>query len=311
MHLLPLTICTLLTPCLASPFHRTSHETLQSLERRQYGEPGQDDPYSGNHRWIPASQIRGASRTSCPFLNTAANHGFLPRDGRQISIAQFDQSIVDSINFEPNFAHAITMAMLGKLGVTTNDTEQNAALRIDLEQTNVHDKTEHDASVTRLDLSQGDNKNVQLTLVQDFLDDTVPFAYGYLNTSSVGRTRVRREKESLALGNPPLADKFFQGAQGEAGLILTTMDDNSSPITSQNADYRRAPKERVRSWLVNERFPTEQGFRRPSRVITQQENGFIVQGIAKWQASMSDIGSTTPSTNGYYVKVDDPNFGLH
>ncbi|KAF2416442.1 Cloroperoxidase, partial [Tothia fuscella] len=212
--------------------------------------------------WIPASQINGASRTSCPYLNTAANHGFLPRNGRQISIAQFDQSIIDSINFHPDFAHAITMAMLGKLGVLVNNTEQDASLRLDLEQTNVHDKTEHDASISRFDLSQGNNKNVQTELVQDLLDDTLPMAYNYLNTSSVGRTRVRRERESLKLGNPPLPSIFFSGAQGEAGLLLTVMSDGSSPITSQNADFRRAPKERIKSWLVNERFPTEQGFKR-------------------------------------------------
>jgi hypothetical protein len=209
--------------------------------------------------------------------------------------------------------------MLGKLGVLTNDTEQDANLRLDLEQTNVHDKTEHDASISRFDLSQGDNLHVQGRLVQDFLDDTVPMAYPYLNTSSVGRTRVRREHESLALGNPPLSDIFFTGAQGEAGLIITIFSDGTGPITAKNADSRRIPKERVRSWLMNERFPTEQGFKRSSRVIQQQENGFVVSGIAKWQASMegpvvSDNSGSKQSgadVNGYYVAEDSPNFGLH
>jgi hypothetical protein len=190
------------------------------------------------------------------------------------------------LNFSPDFANAITTAMLTKLGVLTNDPAQDEALRLDLEQTNVHGKTEHDASITRLDLSQGDNLHVQVHLVQQFLDDSVPLAYPYLNTSSVGRTRVRRERESLALGNPPLADIFFTGAQGEAALILLIFGEDKGPVTARNADSRRIPKERLRSWLINEKFPTENGFRRSIRQIQAAENGFLVSGIAKWQDSM-------------------------
>lgn len=57
--------------------------------------------------WIPASQIPGAVRSPCPGLNTyasfnivseslrlchyrLANHGFLPRDGKSISILALD-----------------------------------------------------------------------------------------------------------------------------------------------------------------------------------------------------------------------------
>jgi hypothetical protein len=36
--------------------------------------------------YIPATQVPGAVRSPCPGLNSMANHGFLPRDGRNISI---------------------------------------------------------------------------------------------------------------------------------------------------------------------------------------------------------------------------------
>jgi len=182
--------------------------------------------------------------------------------------------------------------MLGKLGVLTNDSNTDAQLRVDLEQTNAHGKTEHDASITRLDLIQGDNKHVQPSLVKEFLEDTIPMAYQYLNTSSIGRTRVRRERESIRLGNPPLSNLFFTSAQGEAALIVLIMSDDNGPVTEDNADNRRVPKKRVQSWLANERFPTDEGFKRPSRQIQQPENGFIVQSIAKWQAWMEDSGIT-------------------
>jgi len=66
--------------CLAVPIFESMQATPNDLKTRQYGGGGgspEDEFYSGNRRWIPADQINGASRTSCPFLNTAANHGFL------------------------------------------------------------------------------------------------------------------------------------------------------------------------------------------------------------------------------------------
>lgn len=160
-------------------------------------------------------------------------------------------------------------------------------------------------------------------MVQEFLDDTLPLAYPYINTTSIGRTRVRRERESLRLGNPPLSDVFFASSQGEAGLILTIMGDDNGPITAENADSRRAPKKRVKAWLVEERFPTDLGFKRPGRVIEQKENGFVVQSVAKWQAWMMDSGVGSPAAgpkgqsgsegkkgNGYFV-VGEEGFGLH
>jgi hypothetical protein len=210
--------------------------------------------------------------------------------------------------------------MLGKLGVIQNDTVADTNLRLDLEHTNAHGKTEHDASITRLDQIQGDTIPVQASLVQDFLDDTLPIAYPYLNSTSIGRTRVRRERESLHLGNPPLSNLFFTSSQGEAGLILTIMGDDNGPITAENSDTRRAPKDRVKAWLLEERFPTELGFKRSERVIEQKENGFLVQSVGKWQAWMVDSGLIkSPEVakgqggvkgNGYFV-VGDEGFGLH
>lgn len=160
--------------------------------------------------------------------------------------------------------------MLGKLGVITNNTIADANLRLDLEKTNVHGKTEHDASITRLDQNQGDTIPIQANLVQDFLDDTLPITYLHLNSTSIARTRVRRERESLRLGNPPLSKLFFAFSKGEAGLILTIMGDDAGPITAENAETRRAPKERVKVFLLEERFPTDLGFKRPGRVVEQK-----------------------------------------
>jgi hypothetical protein len=102
--------------------------------------------------------------------------------------------------------------MLGKLGVLTNDARLDAEFRIHFEQTNFHGRSKHDASISRLDLGQSNNAVVDPALVQYFMDDTIPRFYPYSNTSSVARTRLRRQCESRRAENLQLNQVFFDSA---------------------------------------------------------------------------------------------------
>jgi hypothetical protein len=164
--------------------------------------------------------------------------------------------------------------MLTKLGVPLS-----SELRIDLDQTNAHGRTEHDASISRLDLIQGNNAIVNPSLVQSFLEDTIPRSAAFLNTASVAQTRLRRERESRQAGSPPLSQLFFDSAQGEAALILLIMSDDLGTVTSQNADYRQVPKSRVRTWLLDERFPEDLGFRIPRRQVQASDQAALVERL--------------------------------
>jgi hypothetical protein len=46
--------------------------------------------------YVPASQVSGAVRSPCPGLNALANHGFLPRNGRNISLPVVQQAILST-----------------------------------------------------------------------------------------------------------------------------------------------------------------------------------------------------------------------
>jgi hypothetical protein len=37
------------------------------------------------HDWVPSVLVANSSRSPCPMLNTLANHGYLPRDGKNIT----------------------------------------------------------------------------------------------------------------------------------------------------------------------------------------------------------------------------------
>lgn len=137
--------------------------------------------------------------------------------------------------------------------------------------------TEHDASLTRLDAIQGETLTVQSVMVGDLLKDA-PQSIEYLNTTSLGRTRARRESESQAVGSPPLPDAFENSALGEAGLVLLLLGTGGA----SNPDERQALKCHVEEWFNFERFPW--GWRKSPTVLTVADDlDPIVGRIVYWQ----------------------------
>lgn len=254
--------------------------------------------YSGQPRIYVSDPCLGMN-----FKNTKSNTVPRARDGRGITIVQINDAIVKSLGYDPQFALTVTTTMLGKLGMITN-TIQDALLKIDLNQTNVHGRTEHDASLSRLDVSQGDASIVESSMVRLFLQDTEPASYPYLNTSSIGRSRARRQQESHQLGNPPLEQSFVTSSQGEAAHILLIMGSDET-VTEFNSDARTVSKDRVRVWLEDERFPYELGFRPAQRKVKLSELIPLRDGIAKFQLfnQMFNGGNPPPNNGGGYGDV--------
>ncbi|KIL66075.1 hypothetical protein M378DRAFT_178007 [Amanita muscaria Koide BX008] len=107
----------------------------------------------------------GDSRCCCPGLNTMANHGIIPRDGRNISFKELNGTIHDTFNFAHSFCHFTT-----KFAANLLNKDYNKG-RFDLEEINLHNGIEHDASLTRLDhvFDKGQGKP-HIPYVEDFVD---------------------------------------------------------------------------------------------------------------------------------------------
>lgn len=202
------------------------------------------------------------------MLNTLANHGFIPRDGRSISKDDFNKAMVDALNFDESLASGTTNAMVAKLG-----SPFNSSSAFDLEDFSTHDHTEHDASLTRLDVLQGSNSDVAPGLVKLLMDDSDT---SYINAVSIGKSRIRRECESQAIGSPKLSTAFTAFAQLEASFIPLVFGTGG---TTKNANNRNAPKTPVRVWLNEERFPSDHGYKRPSTVLTKDLQNAVISGI--------------------------------
>ncbi|ETW77439.1 chloroperoxidase 4, partial [Heterobasidion irregulare TC 32-1] len=112
--------------------------------------------------YIPPKE--GDSRCSCPALNALANHGILPRNGRNIPIRALTPAIRSTYNFAPSFCVFVPRYIGQILGRSyLNDT-------LDLEDIDVHNGIEHDASLTREDARVSpDQSRPSIPLVEQLL----------------------------------------------------------------------------------------------------------------------------------------------
>jgi len=126
------------------------------------GQPGSKGVWP---EYIPRTE--GDSRGPCPFLNTLANHGILPHNGRNIPFPKLTQATQTSINMAETLAFIIPNMASELLKKDYNkDT-------FDLEDLALHNSLsiEHDASLTRIDTGlERDQSSPNPDLVKSVLD---------------------------------------------------------------------------------------------------------------------------------------------
>ncbi|KAJ7252359.1 Cloroperoxidase [Mycena haematopus] len=202
------------------------------------------------HEWIApkATDVR----SPCPGLNTLANHGYLPRNGKDISIPMILQAAIDGFNVGPD---AILQA--AKFGLLSGD----APTTLDLDALKLHNLIEHDASISRNDLAvTGDNLHFNETIFAT-LANANP-GVDYYNATSAAHVQDERLAISLAT-NPNITNtpKEVEVRTRESGLYLSVM---GNPLTGV------APKEFVQIFFREERLPIAEGWKRSTTTITAE-----------------------------------------
>jgi hypothetical protein len=162
-------------------------------------------------------------------------------------------------------------------GFLTKDTNWTTR-SIDLETlNNFTTGNDHDASLSRHDHLSSKDRTPGGTplasivpsqgLISQLLSDTPG---RYLTTRSLGLSRIRRDRESLAAGSLPLRAADKVASFREAGLIIQFIGEGGDPNEvgggAEMFDQRRAEKRRVGEWLRFERFP--RGWRRTRHQVT-------------------------------------------
>ncbi|KAJ6562660.1 Cloroperoxidase [Mycena capillaripes] len=201
------------------------------------------------HQWIAPKATD--QRSPCPGLNTLANHGYLPRNGLNISVPMIMQAAIDGFNVGPD---AILQA--AKFGLLSGDDFTT----MNLDPLKLHNLIEHDASVSRSDFGVGDNLHFN-EMIFSTLANSNP-GVDYYNATSAGQVQHDRLAISLAT-NPNITNtpKEFLLRGRESALYLSIMGD---PLTGV------APKKFVNIFFREERLPIQEGWKRSTTLITAE-----------------------------------------
>lgn len=207
------------------------------------------------HLLIPASV-----RSPCPGLNSLANHGFLPHNGKGNTIPILLKGLAEGLNMGADFTVAI-----GGAGLLASPNPFGGSFNLDdLNQHNF--PIEHDASISRQDAALGND--------QPFYDPNwqqyIHFFDGKTVTDvpTASKAKFARFNDSLTK-NPEFTYGLREAvlSYGENALYLQTMGD---PISGN------AKIEYVRSLFEKEQLPYNLGWRPSKAPITLGSVGAMV-----------------------------------
>lgn len=176
------------------------------------------------------------------MVNTLANHGFFPRDGRNVTRANAIAGLTAGLNFDATLA-----GIMWDQAVIANPTPN--ATFFTLEQLNVHNVLEHDASLSRQDAAFGNNHVFNETV---FNTSRAYWTADVLTAEMIANSKLFRQIESRAT-NPNY--RFTSTTEA------FSLGEMAAPIiVFGNTDEFTVPKNLVEYFFLNERLPEELGW---------------------------------------------------
>ncbi|CAL3970891.1 unnamed protein product [Diplocarpon coronariae] len=201
-------------------------------------------------------------RSPCPGLNSLANHGFLPHDGRGMTIPVLVKGLKDGLNVGADFS-----TIIGTAGILSAPNSPLAD-RFILEHIREHNfPIEHDASLSRADfnLDNGDNWMFNQSIfdrVLAYYDGMRTTSISVASTAKYNRVKAERARDQKFTYTP----QQYILSYGETALYLSTMGD---PVTGV------APVDYVKVFFEQERLPYNEGW----RPTAQETNLFTLGGM--------------------------------
>lgn len=171
--------------------------------------------------WTPPAS--GDVRSPCPALNTLANHGIIPHDGRGLSIRMLQKAIGNTYNIGIDLSTAFSL-----FGMTTASRPWTG--KFDLSDLGKHNMVEHDASLSRDDAQvSGDPVTFRPDIWAQVLEEWQGMTNATIETAA--RARAKRVSDAKAQ-NPEITygKKVDLLSYGETALYLSAMGDVNTGI---------------------------------------------------------------------------------
>ena len=221
------------------------------------------------HAFCPPQQ--GDSRAPCPAMNSMANHGYLPRDGKCVNASMIVSALQKCFKLSKPLAWFLTHGALTLLDQGSGNFELHDLAR--------HNKIEHNASLYHDDAGERD-EYAPITFDEDLLELVFKDSAGgvVMTPEDVAKVRVRRE----ATSHPPLDFIHAELARGEIAIVLNMFNNPSPQLHEEGVPllhrsavsrlFRRlvglkdeaqtrqldgAPIERMKYWFQHERLPED------------------------------------------------------
>ncbi|MCJ1397400.1 hypothetical protein MMC11_000593 [Xylographa trunciseda] len=215
-------------------------------------------------------------RSPCPMVNALANHGYISRDGRNVSSADIKTAMTELgignalratltyaayLEHQDNpptgfwaFMRSPFAYLLRQFGLRSPHQQlDSGAACLNLDQLSRHGAVEHDVSLSRHDFNQGDNTTPQKALIADLVGSSTDGKV--ITAMDLAQLRLRRLEQQKA-DNPNLQYEAqqHQVACGESAFILT--------VLGAGFGHYDVPVSYVKALFAEERLPVLEGWRR-------------------------------------------------
>ena len=176
-----------------------------------------------------------AGRSPCPGLNALANHGYLPRDGKNLDYAMINEASQEAYNFAPGF-YIDAVNMVFQLGISTTNRPNETFNLLDLAR---HDEIEADGSLTRNDIFFGDDVHFDAAVFAPVAKDLGLDRHHRADNYVTVETAAKATKNRLELAksvNPAFNASAHQHATeyGTTALYLLTVWDEQKQASPKS-----------------------------------------------------------------------------
>ncbi|KAI5985543.1 Chloroperoxidase [Pisolithus albus] len=176
------------------------------------------------------------SRSPCPALNALANHGYLPRDGKNISILGLIRALMEGYGLSTTLSLLLSFGAMFLLGQFR---------KISLADLARHNLIEHDASLFHRDARKGQEyapRCPDCSLLKAVVRQGGYYKPGRITLEDVANIRAKREIHG------PLDFTHAEIARGEMAIAIGVLG-------GPNADKEGLDLEVLKTWVKYERLP--------------------------------------------------------
>lgn len=201
----------------------------------------------GEHAFVAPAE--GDLRSVCPALNTLANHGYLPRDGKNISFKVLSHALQAGYGISSFFANFLVLGSYILL-------HQSPRTPINLRDVGKHGGIEHNASLVHDDDIDG-SFDAPAQVNPDLLEKLISKSYtppslvshekdDSIYLDDIAWARVHREKDSSEAAGKPVDPLHAEIARGEMAMVFNIFGKGKEKKLNAH-DFR--------VWLDENRFP--------------------------------------------------------